>query len=234
MITDELREEYEKRLGFVHNQHRDPIADMSFHFPQLRDIARDCYFIVELGVRELGSSWALLTGLADRSGTWTEPCIETGRKLNQLPLCKLVSVDHIHPSNFGGDLERFQRIASENFVSHQFVLNSSLEVEIPEVVDCIFFDTDHEYDQLKKELDRHANMSVKYLVFHDTCQSGKKIVPALNEFLEENEHWNILSHTNESCGLTVLCRFSIDNIKDMIDHQVKSREAEALRPDYNE
>ena len=234
MITEELKEEYEKRLGFVHNVDRDPISDMSLHFPKLREVARDCYFIVELGVRELGSSWALLAGLADRSGTWTEPCVETGRYLNRLPLYKLVSVDHIHPNEFGGDLERFQRIADENFVSHQFVLNSSLELEIPEPVDCIFFDTDHEYDQLKRELELHGNMATKYLLFHDTCQSGKKIVPAINEFLEKNEEWTILGHTNESCGLTILCRYSIEHIRDMIKHQEKSREAEALRPDYNE
>ena len=113
MITEELKEEYEKRLGFVHNVDRDPISDMSLHFPKLREVARDCYFIVEFGVSELGSSWALLAGLADRSGTWIEPCVETGRYLNRLPLYKLVSVDHIHPNEFGGDLERLNHINNQ-------------------------------------------------------------------------------------------------------------------------
>ena len=36
MITEELKEEYEKRLGFVHNVDRDPISDMSLHFQTTR------------------------------------------------------------------------------------------------------------------------------------------------------------------------------------------------------
>ena len=231
MITDELLKIYNEKSEIAPNS-RNALSDMAFHFPVLRDFAADCSIIYELGVRELGASWAFLTGMADRNTCFVEA---SPRKLTITPGAIIHSIDHIHPDKFGGEgtLEKFQRIAKEHYVHHEFVEASSLDIEIDNS-HCIFFDTDHTYKQLSQELHLHGNKSKKYLLFHDTTGCAQEIVPAINEFLEEYDEWMVFSHTIESQGLTALGRMSVEQFNNMIEHQIKSTEGEQHRPNYKD
>ena len=233
MITKELQEIFTAKMD-TSPLNRHSINDMATHFETLANFANDCAVIHELGVRELGSSWAFLKGLADKGAGLVEMA-EDRRSLIMSPAVALISIDHIHPDKFGGEgtLAEFQRIAEENYVHHQFIEASSLDIEI-EYSHCIFFDTDHTYSQLSKELQLHGNKSLKYLIFHDTTGCAQEIVPAINEFLEEYEEWRVFSHTLESQGLTALGRMSAEQFDNMNEHQIKSREGEQHRPSYED
>jgi len=231
MITDELLKIYNEKSEIAPNS-RNALSDMAFHFPVLRDFAADCSIIYELGVRELGASWAFLTGMADRNTCFVEA---SPRKLTITPGAIIHSIDHIHPDKFGGPgtLKHFQDIALENNVIHNFMEASSLDIKIISA-HMIMFDTDHTYDQLSAELKLHGNKASKYLVFHDTVGCGQEIVPAINEFLEENKEWMVYYHTNECMGLTILAKLTEEQYQDMKNHQEKSAQGANHRPDYKE
>jgi hypothetical protein len=86
----------------------------------------------------------------------------------------------------------------------------TLEIE---ETDLLFIDTMHTYDQLKIELNIHANKVKKYIVFHDTytfglvgeCGSGG-LLTALIEFMKQKPEWKFKIHKINNNGLTVIER----------------------------
>jgi len=233
MTTKALHEIFTAKAG-ISSMDRHSLSDMSKHFDALREYGQDCSLIHELGVREIGSSWAFLKGLADR-GNAMVTIAEDRRKLEMSPITALISIDHVHPDKFAGEgtLAEFQKHARENNVHHEFIESSSLDVTI-EHSHCIFFDTDHTYKQLSQELQLHGNKSNKYLLFHDTIGCANEIVPAINEFLEENSEWIVFDHSVESQGMTSLARMSVEQYNIMKEHQIKSREGEQFKPQYKD
>lgn len=233
MTTKALHEIFTAKAG-ISTMDRHSMSDMATHFNALREYGHDCSLIHELGVREIGSSWAFLTGLADR-GNAMVTIAEDRRRLEMSPITALVSIDHVHPDKFAGEgtLAEFQRHALENNVHHEFIESSSLDVNI-ENSHCIFFDTDHTYKQLSQELQLHGNKSLKYLLFHDTIGCAHEILPAINEFLEEYPDWIVFDHSLESQGMTSLARMSVEQYNIMKEHQIKSREGENFKPQYED
>ena len=233
MTTKALYEIFTAKAG-ISSMDRHSISDMATHFDALRQYGQDCSLIHELGVREIGSSWAFLLGLADR-GNAMVTIAEDRRKLEMSPITALVSIDHVHPDKFGGEgtLAEFQKHALENNVHHEFIESSSLDVDI-ENSHCIFFDTDHTYKQLSQELQLHGNKSLKYLLFHDTIGCAHEILPAINEFLEEYPEWIVFDHSLDSQGMTSLARMSVEQYNIMKEHQERSREGEYFKPQYED
>jgi len=91
----------------------------------------------------------------------------------------------------------------------------------------LFIDTWHQYDQLKNELNKHANKVNKYIALHDTYTFGIRgenfsgsggiiltenienpigLLPALIEFMIENPEWKFKYHTIDNNGLIVIER----------------------------
>jgi len=233
MTTKALHEIFTAKAG-ISSMDRHSISDMAAHFNALREYASDCNVIHELGVREIGSSWAFLKGLA-KKGNAMVTIAEDRRRLEMSPITALVSIDHVHPDKFAGEgtLAEFQKHAIENNVHHEFIESSSLDVNI-ENSHCIFFDTDHTYKQLSQELHLHGNKSKKYLLFHDTLGCAREIVPAINEFLEEYPEWIVFDHSLKSQGMTSLARMSVEQYNVMKEHQAKSREGENFKPQYED
>jgi len=94
-----------------------------------------------------------------------------------------------------------------------FVLKSSLEADID--TDMMFIDTFHVYDLLKSELSRHCDHVHKYIAMHDTTlfayrgedgSTGKGLMTALTEFLNEHPEWKIAYKVENNNGLTILER----------------------------
>ena len=233
MTTKALHEIFTAKAG-ISSMDRHSISDMAAHFDALRQYAVDCNIIHELGIREIGSSWAFLKGLAEK-GNAMVTIAEDRKSLEMSPITALISIDHVHPDKFAGEgtLAEFQKHAAENNVHHEFIESSSLDVNI-ENSHCIFFDTDHTYKQLSQELHLHGNKSKKYLLFHDTLGCAHEIVPAINEFLEEYPEWIVFDHSLESQGMTSLARMSVEQYNTMKEHQERSRSGEQFRPQYED
>lgn len=212
-----------KRLEEKFNYHKsDKDNDMWYHFEMLQNVAIDSNVIMELGTRGIISTWAFLYGLA---GT-TERIltVEESRKKLYMGTAKcLWSFDINHPSTYGADAEETKDIANENFVEWTFKQEDTLKVTLPNCC-SIFFDTDHTYKQLSQELKLHGNKARKYLVFHDTMKYATELVPAINEFLEENDEWHILHCENTCQGLTILVNAEMSKIDKWFDEEQKRTE----------
>ena len=186
--------------------------DMHQHFDMLKSICMDSNIVVELGIREVVSTWALMAGLAGRPERFVTVNPERN-KLVENCFHILYSYDIVHPKEYGIDIDEIKDIAKENGVDWKFYHVNTLETEIPNC-DTIFFDTDHTYEQLSQEIKLHANKAGKFLAFHDTSRYGGELIPAINEFLKENTQWRVLHCENLCQGLTVLIKAPLEEIKD--------------------
>ena len=171
-------------------------TDMWEHFPTLRDLAKQCCSVVEMGVRGGCSAYALAAGLEmsaekDRWMIYLDINVCKNPKLEQL--CETAGI-HI-----------------------AFWQKDSRHIEIPEV-DLLFIDTLHTYGQLKLELELHSHKAKKYIVMHDTDapwgyknevddgSPDRGLWPAIEEFLADNRNWDLMKRYRNCHGLTILAR----------------------------
>jgi glycosyltransferase involved in cell wall biosynthesis len=178
-------------------------SDINEHFDTLKKYALECESIVEMGVRDIKSTWAFLSARPK----------------------KLRSYDFTHPSFFGANVDEVvQSCCSEN-IDYEFILSNTLECNI-EVCDLLFIDTWHDYLQLKSELFRHNKNVKKYIILHDTNSFAfenerlyddyenersetnlpKGLNSAIDEFLYSNRDWFIYEKFAHNNGLTILKR----------------------------
>src|SRR3990167_2808490 len=108
------------------------ISDIHEHLPVLKEYASKCESIVELGVREMVSTWALLAGRPKR----------------------MLSVDIVYPKEF--DVKEVEELCGKGGIDFKFMIGDSLEVDIPQC-DLLFIDTIHTYKQLSQELKRYGD-----------------------------------------------------------------------------
>lgn len=179
------------KISELYNYYCSINSDINEHLPTLKKYATDCDVVIEMGVRWIVSTWALLDAKPK----------------------KLISIDINHPNSCGGNLELVEKLAQEENLNFQFIQADTTKIEIPEC-DLLFIDTWHVYDQLKKELQLHGNKAKKYIAFHDTKTFGtvgedpayKGLNLAINEFLSENKNWEIEKIYENNNGLTIIKR----------------------------
>lgn len=175
------------------------VSAINEHLPILYTYAKECSHITEMGVAGIISSYAFL---------YAKPQ-------------KVVSYDLIKESS----IDEIINLASSEGVVWEFIQKDVLSVDI-EPTDLLFIDTYHIYDQLKKELQAHANKAKKYIILHDTTTFGIKgeprqgwylkhadqrgLWPAVEEFLQQNNEWRIDIKLENNNGLTVLKRIEND------------------------
>lgn len=179
-------------------------SDIYEHLPTLRFLASQCSTVVECGVRDVVSSYALLYGLPSNG--------------------KLFMVDPYKSPN----IEPFLSLDSRA----SFVHESDLTCPLIET-DMLFIDTWHVYGQMKRELERWNSSVRKYIVMHDTDVDAvygetirmgmngeqqskdtgipleeihKGIIPAIDEFLKSHPEWKIATQYYNNHGLTILSR----------------------------
>jgi len=161
-------------------------SDIFKHLPTLYKYSTQCDSVVEFGVRNIVSTYALLMGKPK----------------------KMVSYDINEPN-----WRPVQEMVKEH-TDFTFIKGNTLEIEI-EDTDLLFIDTLHNYDQIKKELDLHGNKAHKFLIFHDTTtyewrgesydgKQYKGIWPAIEEFMTKYPHWKLHERSILNNGLTVL------------------------------
>jgi cephalosporin hydroxylase len=159
-------------------------SDINEHLPLLKQYASECETVVELGVRYIVSTWALLAGRPKA----------------------MISVDIVDPKEYGADIQPVYAAADAENINFTFMKGSSLELEFPPM-DLLFIDTNHTYEQLSQELKLHAPKAQKYIIMHDTNQDEfPGMVKAIEEFLEHNREWEVAEWHQHSHGLTILKR----------------------------
>jgi hypothetical protein len=192
-------------------------SDINEHLPTLYRYAKECESILETGVRGVVSSWALSYGLLCNNS-------ENKRILfNDIVKC---------------DIEELLESLSGFNINASCEWVNNLNLELNENFDMVFIDTWHVYGQLKRELDKFAPLTNKYIILHDTTideiygetirlmgglnaaneqshNSGipvdeilKGIGPAVSEFLD-NSNWKVKEKFTNNNGLTVLEKISI-------------------------
>lgn len=157
-------------------------SDINEHVATLHRYAEQCERVVEMGVRNVVSTWGLLAARP--------------KKLVCYDLIRHVEVD---------DLERLARQVTD----FSFIQGDVLSLDIEET-DLLFIDTWHTYDQLKAEFARHGNKATKYIVLHDTEVYGIQgndgkvgLLPAVDEIVVGGVWKRVEVFTNNN-GLTVL------------------------------
>lgn len=187
-------------------------SDINEHCATLAKYAQECWHVTEAGVRSARSSWALLYGLTH----------STSKKRRH------IGIDlHHHPN-----IDEVARAAESVGVSYAFLEGNDLKVPLKET-DLFFIDTWHVYGHLKRELERFAPLTRKYIILHDTVVDAERgeslrcghdiaeemawsgyareeiergLWPAVQEFLAKHTEWEIAAHFTNNNGLTVLKR----------------------------
>ena len=180
----------EKNTISLHNEYewaRKNPSDINENVHILYDLAKECTHVTEMGVRTGVSTRALLNSDVE-----------------------LISYD-LFLDKYVSQLFDTARKSGKNV---NYIKADVLEVDIQET-DMLFIDTLHVYEQLKKELNRHANKVKKYIAFHDTYTFGlrgedgkdkKGLLSAIIEFLIENKNWKFKIYKTNNNGFTVLER----------------------------
>ena len=179
-------------------------SDINEHLETLKKYTEECDAVIEMGVRQIVSTWAFLAGNPK----------------------KLISLDLYNPAHFGGNLQEVYDAVSSTDIDFTFIEHDSLTYDI-DSCDLLFLDTWHDFLQLKKELTRHHTKVKKYIIFHDTVSFAhsdeknademgmlnqtetnlpKGLWPAIEEFLYHNRDWVIWEKKPNNNGLTILKR----------------------------
>jgi hypothetical protein len=181
------------------------IIDIYEHLKTLQYYSSQCSHVTEMGTRFAISTIAFIMGRP--------------KKFISIDL----NYDFFKPYESG-----IRNLAEEKGVEFVFRNDDVLKIDIEET-DCLFIDTLHTYEQLTKELNKHANKVKKWIILHDTVTFGFKneeyytnanisseldknaektgLFPAVLDFIEKNsQSWIIKQHFTKNNGLTVLER----------------------------
>lgn len=185
-------------------------SDINEHMPILNLFAHECNHITECGVRGCNSSYALAEALLDRPGT------------------KLVQYDIVHNEH----MDNFLDLCKNSNINVKLEIISDL-LCTREKTDLLFIDTWHVYGQLKRELEYWHTYVSKYIIMHDTTidewlgesirenmnieEQSKNtgipineikmgLWPAISEFLDTHNEWELYKRYTNNNGLTILRR----------------------------
>ena len=156
-------------------------SDINEHLPTLFRLSSECKSVVELGVRQVVSTFALALGNPKKLRSYDITDV------NLSILSELVSY------------------AESNNIDFQFIIGNSLEIEIDNT-DLLFIDTVHKRKHTEAELQRHSKNVNKYIILHDTT-AWPGVFEAVVDFLIKNNEWFIVEHCNKDSGMIVLKRY---------------------------
>lgn len=162
-------------------------SDIDKLLPILRELATECEHVTEMGVRTVVATYAFLDAKPKK---WVGYDIE-----------------------YSPNTLMAEKLAKDEGIEATFIKQNVLETTI-EPTDLLFLDTLHTYEQLKGELERHADKARKYIAIHDTetfgtngeLQGTRGIKPAIEEFLATHKEWYLKEKWVRCNGLTVLAR----------------------------
>lgn len=161
------------------------ISDINEHLPILSQLTEQCKHVTELGVGPARSTRAFLRHDVE---------------LHSYELCPGTGIE---------DFFNQAKTAGRRVTLH---IADTRNVTIDET-DLMLVDSLHIYEQVKTELALHADKVKKYLIFHDTTTfaergefGGRGIWPAIQEFIDSHQEWQLVERRTNNNGLTVLKR----------------------------
>lgn len=188
-------------------------SDINEHLPLLRQLALECSSVVEIGLRNMVSSWGLLQGLSE----------------NPTHVRSYIGIDiNIPPSHI---LNLAKQLAEHNGISFRFWQANDLDIDI-EPTELLFIDSLHLYCHLTYELETFSPMVSKYIAIHDTSEpwgyydecyvyngdrseypahysrTKRGCWPAVEDFLKSHSEWILYDRRFNQCGFTILKRVS--------------------------
>jgi hypothetical protein len=155
-------------------------SDINEHFPLIRQSVEKGDRVVELGVRDCVSTWALLAG-----------------KPEALICCDV----NLPPEK---NLKEVEDVTKEAGIGFLFMQVDSTHLTVP-MMDVLFIDTLHLYSHIVKELWRHSEHVEKRIIFHDI--RIPEVRSCIQDFLF-NTNWKYEAENLKGNGLAVLKRVS--------------------------
>jgi cephalosporin hydroxylase len=117
----------------------------------------------------------------------------------------MTCVDIVHPNQYGeegqSNLLSATMLCEQLGIDFEFIWADDLTLDLPNH-DMIFFDTDHTYDQLSKELALYGHRANKYMAFHDT--NIEEMTVAIYEYIHNNPIWRMKERFYNNNGLIIL------------------------------
>jgi len=186
------------------------VSDIHEHVPVLRGLASECSSVVEIGLRDMRSTWGILRGLVD------------SRSLNP----SYLGIDINQP---GEVLSQASDCAQAHGIVFAFWHTDDLKIDIPEGVDLLFIDSLHTYCHLTYELEKFSPKVRKYIAMHDTSppwgyrdqedyhgnyteyprhisRAYRGLWPAVQNFLVKHPEWILKERRMNNYGFTILER----------------------------
>lgn len=200
---DELRRNYE-----FHCTHS---SDIYEHVHVLRDLAKHCSTVTEIGLRTMNSTWGILQGLSE----------------NPADSRVYIGIDLEHPPS--DIFNSAKRLAEANDISFFFVNANDMAIDI-DPTELLFIDSMHTYCHLTYELEKFSSKVTKYIAMHDTDEpwgfiddfqqyhGDKSEYPpeidrnkyglwqAVLDFLEKHPEWTLHERRLNNHGFTILKR----------------------------
>jgi hypothetical protein len=188
-------------------------SDIMEHLQTLYKYSLECDSVFETGVRGTVSSWAFLYGLLNNNNNSRKKLF-----MNDINVCNVNEIVEIS-KNFNIDIN--------------YEWKNNLLLEFNENYDITFIDTWHVYGQLKRELENFSKITNKYIIMHDTTvdeiygetirvgwnateqskasgipidEINKGLWPAIVEFLQNNNEWQLKERFTNNNGLTILVK----------------------------
>lgn len=198
-------------LNFICEQYCRTASDINEHLPVLRDRARECGAVVQIGSGQLTATWAFLDGLTQSTAKQKSYVIFDDKQCDILKLKLAQTCAHHHDIGFG------------------YMIENELKMTAPQC-DLLFIDGLHTYPHVTAQLEHCHSAVGKYIILHDTsapwghqdealttseqrrmyptCVDYRKqgLWPAVQDFLTRHPEWMLQERRLNNHGLTTLKR----------------------------
>lgn len=171
-----LTEEYDKRI-------ENYIYDVTDHMDKLKTYASQCSYVTELGIGNVGSTFAFAMGLP----------------------ANLVSYDSIPMEMKEIDRTELTQLCLANGVNFTFNEIDPLDATINNT-DLLFIHDAVDASRLSQELSQHGNKASKFIIVPLFAVDNDSFLGAVNDFINANPSWTITENIQEWCGLIVLSK----------------------------
>jgi hypothetical protein len=228
----------QRELQWIYQEHCATPSDINEHLPQLKKLASECSSSVEIGLRGLASTSAILQGLSE----------------NNAPFRSYVGIDLEFPSK--DKLQQACSLAESQGISFQFLQGNDMKIDI-DPVDLLFIDSLHTYCHLTNELEKFSPKVRKYIALHHTSspwdmedddsyqgdyseynlsidRAKRGLWPAVLDFLQNHPEWSLFRRHNYNHGFTVLKRIEkFENSDIKIEYAIKNKIILCTGPSFN-
>jgi hypothetical protein len=196
-------------LTYQYELHAQQPSDIYEHLPVLRQLAKECSSVVEIGLRTIISTWGILQGLSENPSSTRS---YLGIDIDAPPYQTLFLA---------------KRLAETNGIEFDFWQANDMKIDI-EPVEMLFIDSLHTYCHLTYELEKFSPKVKKYIVMHDTSdpwgsrdqpylgdyseyppeynRKSQGLWPAVEDFLQRHPEWTLHQRRLNNHGLTTLRR----------------------------